>query len=92
MKKKLCILTSACCLLAAAAQQFTPQTNTVVTVPALTWRSTGAQLILRQLLSLTNASGSPIIPPGLFTNRSSTLFIRVETGTNGLQSIRARIQ
>ena len=91
MKKELCILTSACCLL-AAAQQFTPQTNTVVTVPALTWRGAGAQVILRQLLSLTNASGSPIIPPGLFTNRSSTLFIRVETGTNGLQSLRARIQ
>jgi hypothetical protein len=56
------------------------------------WRGTNTQAIASQLLCLTNANGSRVIPPGLFTNRSSTILLRVECGTNGLQNIRAMIR
>ena len=74
------------------SQQFLPQTNTTVTIPPVIWQGPDAGLFAHQLMSLTNASGGLVFPPGLFTNRSSSIYIRVEVGTNGLKSIRARIQ
>lgn len=85
----LCILVATL----ASAQQFSTRTNTVVTVPDVEWRSPNAQVIAAQLMAITNADGSSVVPAGMFTNHSSVIFIRVNVGTNGLlKSIRARIQ
>ena len=64
----------------------------MTTYPPVIWRGTNAQAIARQLLALTNANGTLVIPPGLLTNRVSTILIRVEAGTNGLRSIRATVR
>lgn len=78
---------------AASAQQFTTRTNLVVTVPEVAWRGSNAQAIAAQLLAITNADGSAVVPAGMFTNHSSVIVIRVNVDTNGLlKSIRARIQ
>lgn len=94
MKKAILVTLTAAVLAwtAALAQQFSLQTNLVTSIPAIVWRGTNAQVIARQLLSLTNADGRLVIPPGLLTNRSGSILFRVDTGTNGLQSIRARMQ
>ena len=79
-------------LLCLQAQQFTPVTRPVTTIPPVVWRGTNAQAIARQLLAVTNANGTLVLPPGLLTNRVSTLLIRLESGPNGLQTIRATIR
>jgi hypothetical protein len=80
-----------CPLFVGRSQQFRTQTNIVVSVPPVVWQGTNAVLIASQLLNLTNGDGTFIVPPGLFTNKSSSVFVHVECGSNGLQSIRARI-
>lgn len=73
-------------------QQFTPVTTTATTVPPVVWWGTNALIIANQLLAVTNMDGSLVVPPGLLTNRTSNILIRVECGTNGLRSIRATIR
>jgi hypothetical protein len=86
------LLSAFCFLFCLRAQQFTPQTNAVVTVPPVVWTGPNAQAVAAQLLAITNTAGALVIPPGLLTNRTSTILIRVECGTNGLQAIRAVIR
>jgi hypothetical protein len=83
------LLSVFCFLLCLQAQQFTPVTTPVTTIPPVVWRGTNAQVIARQLLAVTNANGTLVLPPGLLTNRVSTLLIRFESGASGLQTIRA---
>ena len=53
---------------AVTAQQIIPivTTTTHVTVPPVTWNGASAQVIAEQLLRITNADGSLIVPDSLF--------------------------
>ena len=84
------ILLTALCALPSTAQQFGPVA--VTTIPPVIWTGTNAQAIVRQLLAITNANGSAVVPPGLLTNRINTINIMIRSNTNGVQSLRATIR
>jgi hypothetical protein len=93
MKKALLTLVAGVGLLISGpAQQFIPITSQITTIPPVTWTGTNAQAIAAQLLAITNANGTRVIPPGLLTNRGRTILIRVDADTNGLRSLRATIR
>ena len=54
------ILLTALCALPSTAQQFGPVA--VTTIPPVIWTGTNAQAIVRQLLAITNANGSAVVP------------------------------
>ena len=93
MKKYILLASALTAWTALRAQQFTVRTNAVVEIPPVIWRGSNAQVIASQILALTNTDGSLVIPPGLFTNRTADINIRVDAGTNGtLRSIRATVR
>ena len=75
------------------AQQFQAslETNVVVKVKPVVWRGTNATVIANQLLAVTNANGTLVVPPNFFSAKNSVIIVRVNVGTNGLQSIAARV-
>lgn len=83
----------------ANAQQLVPvvATNIVVTLPPVMWLGTNAQVIVDQLLSITNADGAAVVPMNFFSTRNATIIIqtfvqRTDGGSNVLAAIRAEVK
>ena len=99
MKKTLITLGAALLGITLLAQQVVVKTvtnivPTIVTVPVvrqvipvLRWQGVDAAVVARQLLSITNADGSMVVPQGTFgANLNGTIFISIGT-TNGVPSL-----
>ena len=82
MKKLAIILIGAVVLTAVInAAQLTPVTTVVTTtnVPPVTWKGAEADVIASQLLSITNADGSKVVPQNFLQGRKSTITIYVNS-------------
>lgn len=92
MKKSLIILGLAIAGVIHAQQIIPAQqiiTNTFV--PTVVWTNENAVVIASQLLAITNSDGSLIVPQNFLSQRSSTINIKFNVGTNGLESISAKV-
>jgi hypothetical protein len=95
MKIKLALLIGLVTLASVinAQQHFVLTTNvtTIISVKPIVAVGTNATVIANQLLAVTNADGTLLVPQNLFSARSSTIIIRTRVTTNGLQSITASV-
>ena len=95
MKKLAIILGLAVIAGVIHAGQLTVVTNTVKTVAVspVKWEGAEAAIIANQLLSVTNADGSKVVPANFLSGRSSIIVININSDpTNGLKSIAATIK
>ena len=96
MKKIL--LSLSLCGLSAVAQEtqqtfvYQAQTNISYTFPPVTWSNANAQVIARQLASLTNSQGEYVVPQGFLETRSSAIHINVHVSNNELLYIKAQVE
>jgi len=75
-------------------QQVVTNTTPVAFIKPLKWTGAGAALVAGQLLAITNADGTPVVPPGLFgaTNTATiTVNLLPPNATNASQTITATV-
>jgi len=93
MKKTLLTVIGLVILASAVnAQQLVTNTVSTVTVPPQTWQGSNAVVVANQLLAITNANGSAVIPQNFMLGQNSMIIIRVNCNSNGLQSMTASVR
>lgn len=95
MKKTLISIVGLVILASAVnAQQFvmTSTTNVASSIQPQTWEGSNAVVVANQLLAITNADGSAVIPQNFMLGQNSMIIIRVNCNSNGLQSMTASVR
>jgi opacity protein-like surface antigen len=94
MKKTLLTIIGLVILASAVnAQQFvmTSTTNVASSIQPQTWQGSNAVVVANQLLAITNADGSAVIPQNFMLGQNSMIMIRVNY-TNNAPSLTASVR
>jgi hypothetical protein len=93
MKKTLLTVIGLVILASAVnAQQLVTNIVSTVNIQPQTWQGSNAVIVANQLLSITNADGSAVIPQNFMLGQNSMIIIRVNCNSNGLQSMTASVR
>jgi len=74
------------------AQQLVTNIVSTVNIQPQTWQGSNAVVVANQLLAITNADGSAVIPQNFMLGQNSMIIIRVNCNSNGLQSMTASVR
>ena len=93
MKKTLLTVIGLVILASAVnAQQLVTNIVSTVNIKPQTWQGSNAVVVANQLLAITNADGSAVIPQNFMLGQNSMIIIRVNCNSNGLQSMTASVR